>query len=105
VVFVINLGTPLVKANDPLLSFSLLFSLVVTFLCTIVYLGEPQPWSCMTSQVALALGFALCLSSLMGTLVGLALDSALNQSTQQNDGWLLSILIRWSMATLFCVFL
>ncbi|KAG7276894.1 hypothetical protein CRUP_034770, partial [Coryphaenoides rupestris] len=66
VVFVINLGTPLVKANDPLLSFSLLFSLVVTFLCSIVYLGEPQPWSCMTSQVALALGFALCLSSLMG---------------------------------------
>ena len=67
-VFLINLGTPLVKANDPLLSFSLLFSLVVTFLCSIVYLGEPAPWSCMTSQVALALGFALCLASLMGTV-------------------------------------
>ncbi|KAM4627133.1 vomeronasal type-2 receptor 1 [Polymixia lowei] len=66
VVFVIHLGTPLVKANDALLSFSLLFSLVVTFLCSIVFLGEPQPWSCMTSQVGLALGFALCLSSLMG---------------------------------------
>ncbi|KAJ3590091.1 hypothetical protein NHX12_008045 [Muraenolepis orangiensis] len=73
VVFLINLGTPLVKANDPLLSFSLLFSLVVTFLCSIVYLGEPQPWSCMTSQVALALGFALCLSSLMGKSVVLML--------------------------------
>uniref|UniRef100_A0A8C4ZAX6 Vomeronasal 2, receptor 1 n=1 Tax=Gadus morhua TaxID=8049 RepID=A0A8C4ZAX6_GADMO len=68
VVFLLNLGTPLVKANDPLLSFSLLFSLVVTFLCSIVYLGEPAPWSCMTSQVALALGFALCLASLMGTV-------------------------------------
>uniref|UniRef100_A0A667ZWX6 Vomeronasal 2, receptor 1 n=1 Tax=Myripristis murdjan TaxID=586833 RepID=A0A667ZWX6_9TELE len=66
VVFIVNLGTPLVKANDALLSFSLLFSLVVTFLCSIVFLGEPQPWSCMTSQVALALGFALCLSSIMG---------------------------------------
>ncbi|KAA8593912.1 hypothetical protein FQN60_004746 [Etheostoma spectabile] len=66
VVFVANIGTPLVKANDPLLSFSLLFSLVVTFLCSIVFLGEPQHWSCMTSQVALALGFALCLSSIMG---------------------------------------
>ncbi|XP_070685878.1 vomeronasal type-2 receptor 1 [Pempheris klunzingeri] len=66
VVFAANIGTPLVKANDALLSFSLLFSLVVTFLCSIVFLGEPQNWSCMTSQVALALGFALCLSSIMG---------------------------------------
>ncbi|XP_051254714.1 vomeronasal type-2 receptor 1 [Dicentrarchus labrax] len=66
VVLVVNIGTPLVKANDALLSFSLLFSLVVTFLCSIVFLGEPQDWSCMTSQVALALGFALCLSSIMG---------------------------------------
>ncbi|KAM6933035.1 vomeronasal type-2 receptor 1 [Xenentodon cancila] len=66
VVFVVYIGTPLVKANDALLSFTLLFSLVVTFLCSIVFLGEPQHWSCMTSQVALALGFALCLSSIMG---------------------------------------
>uniref|UniRef100_A0A3B5ARB1 Vomeronasal type-2 receptor 1-like n=1 Tax=Stegastes partitus TaxID=144197 RepID=A0A3B5ARB1_9TELE len=68
VVFVMHIGSPLVKANDALLSFSLLFSLVVTFLCSIVFLGEPQHWSCMTSQVALALGFALCLSSIMGGL-------------------------------------
>ncbi|XP_040902550.1 vomeronasal type-2 receptor 1 [Toxotes jaculatrix] len=66
VVFIVHIGTPLVKVNDALLSFSLLFSLVVTFLCSIVFLGEPQDWSCMTSQVALALGFALCLSSIMG---------------------------------------
>ncbi|KAJ7995372.1 hypothetical protein DPEC_G00243880 [Dallia pectoralis] len=66
VVFLVHLGTPLVKANDPLLSFSLLFSLVVTFLSSIVFLGEPHPWSCMTGQVALALGFSLCLSSIMG---------------------------------------
>ncbi|XP_075998225.1 vomeronasal type-2 receptor 1 [Genypterus blacodes] len=66
VVFVMHLGTPMVQVNDALLSFSLLFSLVVTFLCSIVFLGEPAPWSCMTSQVGLALGFALCLSSIMG---------------------------------------
>ncbi|XP_030621098.1 vomeronasal type-2 receptor 1 [Chanos chanos] len=65
-VFIMHVGTPLVQANDPLLSFSLLLGLVVTFLCSIVFLGEPQHWSCMTSQVALALGFALVLSSLIG---------------------------------------
>ncbi|XP_061683951.1 vomeronasal type-2 receptor 1 [Syngnathoides biaculeatus] len=66
VVFVAYVNTPLVQANDALLSFCLLFSLMVTFLCSIAFLGEPQHWSCMTSQVALAMGFALCLSSLMG---------------------------------------
>lgn len=66
VVYIVHIGTPLVKANDPLLSFTLLFSLVVTFLSSIVFLGEPQTWSCMTSQVGLALGFAVCLSSIMG---------------------------------------
>ncbi|XP_028817992.1 vomeronasal type-2 receptor 1 [Denticeps clupeoides] len=66
VVFLIHINTPMVKVNDALLSFLLLFSLVVTFLCSIVFLGEPKPWSCMTSQVALALGFALCLSCIMG---------------------------------------
>lgn len=76
VVFIVNLGTPLVKANDALLSFSLLFALVVTFLCSIIFLGEPQNWSCMTSQVALALGFALCLSSIMGGPTFLALSCA-----------------------------
>uniref|UniRef100_A0A3Q2R304 Vomeronasal 2, receptor 1 n=1 Tax=Fundulus heteroclitus TaxID=8078 RepID=A0A3Q2R304_FUNHE len=59
VVLFMYIRTPLVKANDPLLSFLLLLSLVVTFLCSIVFLGEPQNWSCMTSQVALALGFAV----------------------------------------------
>lgn len=69
VVFIVNVGTPLVEANDSVLSLSLLFSLVVTFLCSIVFLGEPQNWSCMTSQVALALGFALCLSCIMSEYV------------------------------------
>uniref|UniRef100_A0A8C8GQY0 G-protein coupled receptors family 3 profile domain-containing protein n=1 Tax=Oncorhynchus tshawytscha TaxID=74940 RepID=A0A8C8GQY0_ONCTS len=79
-VFLVNLGTPLVKANDPILSFSLLFSLVVTFLSSIVFLGEPQPWSCMTSQVGLALGFSLCLSSIMGGSKSLSLSLSLSPS-------------------------
>ncbi|KAK3570699.1 hypothetical protein QTP86_025008, partial [Hemibagrus guttatus] len=66
IVFLKYLNTPPVQANDALLSFTLLLGLVVTFLCSIVFLGRPQLWSCMTSQVALALGFALALSSLMG---------------------------------------
>uniref|UniRef100_A0A672GVA6 Vomeronasal 2, receptor 1 n=1 Tax=Salarias fasciatus TaxID=181472 RepID=A0A672GVA6_SALFA len=91
VVFIVHIGTPLVKANDALLSFSLLFSLVVTFLCSIVFLGEPQHWSCMTSQVALALGFALCLSSIMGAMPGSSKrnlkSKASNQTIVLKSSW------------------
>lgn len=66
VVIVKYINTPLGQANDALLSFTLLLGLVVTFLCSILFLGEPRLWSCMTSQVALAVGFALALSSLIG---------------------------------------
>ncbi|XP_056334693.1 vomeronasal type-2 receptor 1 [Danio aesculapii] len=66
IIFLMHLNTPLVNVNDPLLTFSLLLGLVITFLSAIVFLGKPQMWSCMTSQVALAVGFALILSSLMG---------------------------------------
>ncbi|XP_066566523.1 vomeronasal type-2 receptor 1 [Amia ocellicauda] len=69
VIFLIHNNTALVKANGRVLSFSLLFSLVITFLSSIVFIGHPQHWSCMTSQVALALGFALCLSCIMGKTI------------------------------------
>uniref|UniRef100_A0AAV2J6P9 G-protein coupled receptors family 3 profile domain-containing protein n=1 Tax=Knipowitschia caucasica TaxID=637954 RepID=A0AAV2J6P9_KNICA len=85
VVFIVNFNTPLVKANDPVLSLSLLFSLVVTFLCSIVFLGRPQHWSCMTSQVALALGFSLCLSSIMGKAAVLMLRALALKAQRTRD--------------------
>ncbi|KAL4646999.1 vomeronasal type-2 receptor 1-like [Arapaima gigas] len=63
--FLRHVSTPLGRVNDPVLTVGLLFSLVVTFLSSVLFLGRPQPWSCMASQVALALGFALCLSCTM----------------------------------------
>lgn len=60
-----NASTPLVRANDAVLSLLLLFSLVATFLCATVFLGEPQDWSCRGSQAGLALGLALCLSCIL----------------------------------------
>ncbi|KAI4876402.1 hypothetical protein NFI96_021881 [Prochilodus magdalenae] len=82
VIYMMYLNTPLVQVNDPLLSFTLLLGLVITFLCSIVFLGEPQPWSCMTSQVALAVGFAIVLSSLMGKAALLMLRARAIKATK-----------------------
>ncbi|XP_031217003.1 vomeronasal type-2 receptor 1-like [Mastomys coucha] len=71
VVYVIHRHTPLVKANDRELSFLIQMSLVITVLSTMLFIGKPCNWSCMARQVTLALGFCLCLSSILGKTISL----------------------------------
>ncbi|KAK7810133.1 hypothetical protein U0070_026537 [Myodes glareolus] len=71
VVYVIHRHTPLVKANDRELSFLIQMSLVITVLSSLLFIGKPSNWSCMARQVTLALGFCLCLSSILGKTISL----------------------------------
>ncbi|XP_028750360.1 vomeronasal type-2 receptor 1 [Peromyscus leucopus] len=71
VVYVIHRHTPLVKANDRELSFLIQMSLVITLLSSMLFIGKPLNWSCMARQTTLALGFCLCLSSILGKTISL----------------------------------
>ncbi|XP_051013212.1 vomeronasal type-2 receptor 1-like isoform X1 [Acomys russatus] len=71
VVYVIYRHTPLVNANDRELSFLIQVSLLITVLSSMLFIGKPQHWTCMARQVTLALGFCLCLSSILGKTISL----------------------------------
>ncbi|XP_076788589.1 vomeronasal type-2 receptor 1-like isoform X2 [Arvicanthis niloticus] len=71
VVYIIHRHTPLVKANDRELSFLIQMSLVITVLSSMLFIGKPSNWTCMARQVTLALGFCLCLSSILGKTISL----------------------------------
>ncbi|KAM9312145.1 extracellular calcium-sensing receptor-like [Gastrophryne carolinensis] len=58
-------SSPVVKASNYSVSCLLLVSLSSCFLCSFVFIGYPQPTSCLLRQAIFGLVFALCVSCIL----------------------------------------
>ncbi|XP_069072188.1 extracellular calcium-sensing receptor-like [Pleurodeles waltl] len=67
--FIRSRDTPIVKANNRSLSYLLLLSLTLSFLCSLAFIGFPTTGKCLIRQTAFGITFALCVSCILAKTI------------------------------------
>ncbi|MEQ2202142.1 hypothetical protein XENOCAPTIV_025303 [Xenoophorus captivus] len=103
-IFTYHRSTPIVRANNAELSFLLLMSLKLCFLCSLLFIGQPRLWACQLRHAAFGISFVLCVSCiLVKTIVVLAVFKASKSGGGSNLKWFGAVQQRGTVFALTCI--